>query len=263
MRNTFANDALSGRKALIFAASRGIGKAVAEKLATMGADLVILARSEADLKQVAGDIQTQTQRSVQIEAVDLLDETALRQTLQRHLDTDIIVTNCGGPTVAPFSSIGLDLWDDAYRMIVRSVVIACQELVPAMAERGWGRVVMLTSSTVVDPLRHFSLSNSLRKALLGLAQSLTQEYAAYGVSANLVCPGLTRTNRLEALITNAMNISGQDQSVVLQRMIQPIAAKRLAEPTEIAAAVAFLCSEEAGFIQAQALVVDGGQSTNP
>lgn len=258
MKQTFASDALSGRKALVFAASQGLGRASAELLAAMGAEVVIMARSAARLQQVAQAIETATGRPVQPECVDMQDAAALTAMLARHHDTDMLVTNCGGPPVAPFGSLAISAWDEAYQMMVRSVVLACQTLVPAMAQRGWGRVVMITSSTVVDPLRHFALSNALRKSLLGVAESLAQEYAAHGVTANLVCPGLTRTARMETLVATTAARTGKDEATVLREMLAGIPARRMAEPEEIAAAVAFLCSEAGGFVQAQALVVDGG-----
>ena len=255
---TFADHALSGRKALVFAASQGLGKAAAEMLAGMGASVVIMARSAQALQQVAQAISAQTGRTVLTESVDMRDAVALKAMLLRHQDADILVTNCGGPPIAPFETLDMGAWDEAYQMIVRSVVLACQTLVPAMAQRGWGRVVMITSSTVVDPLRHFALSNALRKSLLGLAESLAQEYAARGVTANLVCPGLTRTARMESLVATTAARTGKDEAAVLKEMLAGIPAKRMAEPQEIAAAVAFLCSEAASFVQAQTLVVDGG-----
>lgn len=258
MKQTFASDALSGRKALVFAASQGLGKASAQLLAAMGAEVVIMARSAEHLQQAAQAIEFASGRPVQTECVDMQDAAALTTLLARHQDADILVTNCGGPLVAPFEALDIAAWDEAYRMMVRSVVLACQTLVPAMAQRGWGRVVMITSSTVVDPLRHFALSNALRKSLLGLAESLAQEYAARGVTANLLCPGLTRTARMEALVATTTARTGKDKASVLNGMLAGIPTRRMAEPEEIAAAVAFLCSEAGSFVQAQALVVDGG-----
>ena len=258
LNKTFSANALAGRKAIVFAASQGLGKASAEMLAAMGAQVVLLARSTEHLAQTAQAITVQTGQVVQTECVDLQDAAALQAVLSRHQDADILVSNCGGPPIAPFEKLPLSAWDSAYQMIVRSVVLACQSLVPAMAQRGWGRVVMITSSTVVDPLPNFALSNALRKALLGVAESLAQEYAASGVTANLVCPGLTRTARMESWVATMMERTGKDEASVLQAALAGVPAKRMAEPHELAAAVAFLCSEAASFVQAQALVVDGG-----
>jgi len=263
MKNTFSNDALIGRKAVIFAGSQGLGRAAAEKLAGMGAELVLLARTEQTLKSTAESIHKDTGAKVTPCAIDLNDETALLVCLNEHANADILVTNCGGPPVAPFEKIPLEEWDKAYRMIVRSAVIACQNLVPKMAGRGWGRVVMIASSVVVDPMRNFSLSNSLRKSLLGLAESLAEEYADRGLAANLVCPGLTETDRMRALVDGIATRTGRDRKTVLRELLGPIAVKRMAHPHEIGAVVAFLCGEEAGFIQGQAILVDGGQSVNP
>lgn len=258
MKQTFSDTALSGRKALVFAASQGLGKASAQLLAAMGADVVIMAHSAERLQQAAQGIQMQTGKTVHTECVDMLDAAALNAMLARHTDADILVSNCGGPPIGPFESLDITAWDTAYQTIVRSVVLACQVLVPVMAQRGWGRVVMITSGTVVAPLKHFALSNALRKALLGLAETLAQEYAAYGITANLVCPGLTRTARMESLVTNTAARTGKDEAAVLSEMVAGIPAKRLAEPEEIASVVAFLCSEAGSFVQAQALLADGG-----
>jgi 3-oxoacyl-[acyl-carrier protein] reductase len=263
MKNTFSNDALTGKKALLFASSQGLGRSAAEQLALMGADVVISGRKIQTLEPIAQQIADSTGANVDCEILDLVDSEAVIELINRHLDTDILVTNCGGPPVAPFEEIAMSDWDDAYQMIIRSVVASCQQLVPAMASRGWGRVIMMTSSVVVDPMRNFSLSNSLRKSLLGLAQSLAEEYAEHGVTANLVCPGLTETARMQSLIEGIVERTGDNKGVVLNRLLTPIAAKRMAAPEEIAAVVAFLASEQAGFIQGQAILVDGGQSVNP
>ncbi|MCF6194327.1 MAG: SDR family oxidoreductase [Kangiellaceae bacterium] len=260
---TFSNDALKGRKAVIFAGSKGLGKASALQLAQMGASLVLLARNLESLEQTRNEINALHGVLVEIEVLDITDEKALSSCLQRHDNADILVTNCGGPPVKPFESLALSDWDDAYKMIVRSVLIGSRVLVPAMAARGWGRVVMITSSVVVDPMRNFSVSNALRKSLLGLAESLAEEYADKGVAANIVCPGLTKTARTDDIVDSIVERTGKNVQTITQQMIEPIAVKRMAAPEEIAAAVGFLCCEQAGFIQGHALLIDGGQAVNP
>lgn len=257
---TFSNQALAQRKAIVFAASQGIGQAIALQLATMGAEVVLVARNKPQLKATAQWLQQQTGHKAYIEAVDLTDSASVEQMMYRHQDADILVSNCGGPPIGSLASLELSDWDKAYQQMIRAVVIATKILVPEMAKRQWGRVVMLTSSTVVDPLKYFSISNSLRKALLGLAQSIAQEYAASGVSANLVCPGLTRTARMQNIVQTNAQSKGESETVMLAKMLQPIPAQRMAEPQEIAAVVAFLCTPSAAYIQGQALLVDGGQA---
>ncbi len=263
MLNPFSSTALRGREAMVFAASQGLGEAAARQLAAMGADVLLLARSTDRLEQVATAITDEFGVEAATETLDITDDVTLSKCLDQHLNTDILVTNCGGPPVAPFEQLPLEEWDKAYRMIVRSAVLATQKLVPGMADRGWGRVVMIASSVVVDPMRNFSISNALRKSLKGLVESLAEEYASRGVAANLVCPGLTDTARVQSLVDSLKKGTGAEREAVIAKMTQPIACGRMAHPEEIAAAVGYLASDAAGFIQGQALLIDGGQAVNP
>ncbi len=258
MRDVFTANALKGRKALVFGASRGLGRASAEQLAAMGADVVLLARSTERLRLVAGELQRKYGVATTIEAADLVDEAALNAVLRRHADTDLLITNCGGPPVGPYLQTPLADWDAAYRQIVRSVVQATQALLPHMAARGFGRVVMIASRTVRHPLALMAISNSLRKALLGIAETIADEFGEKGITANLVCPGLTRTERMTEVLAARARNAGKSEDELLAEMLRPIAAGRVGQPREIAATVGFLCTDVAGYIQGQCLLVDGG-----
>ncbi len=259
-KGIFAPGALSGRKAFVWGASSGIGLAVARQLAAMGAEVVLLARSAEKLRQAAEEITAAHDVSTAVEALDLADEAALAAALERHADSDILITNCGGPPLGAFADLPLQAWDDAYRHVIRSVVQATRHLVPLMAERGFGRVVMIASRTVERPLPGLALSNALRRALVGIAETIAVEYARHNVAANLVCPGLTRTDRMRQMLKLRAEKSAMAEEEVLRGMLAPIAARRAAEPEEIAAAVAYLCTDMAGFMQAQCLIIDGGQN---
>ncbi len=259
MRQVFAGDALKGRKALVFGASRGLGRAAAEQLAAMGAEVVLLSRSEERLCAAAEELAQQYGVKAVFEVADLTDEAALASVLARHVDTDILVTNCGGPPLGPFTETPLAEWDRAYAQIVRAVVQATQALLPPMAERGFGRVIMIASRTVKHPLPRMSITNSLRKALVGIAETIADEFGEKGITANLVCPGLTRTERMLEVAAMRAEREGRPQEEIMAELLRPIAAGRPAEPWEIAAAVGFLATEAAGYMQAQCLVVDGGR----
>lgn len=261
LRSALAPDALHGKSALVFGASSGIGLASAKVLASLGVEPILLARNTAKLRKAAERLAQTSGQRVGTEAVDITDADALEQVLARYRDVDILVTNCGGPPVQPFEQIGLDDWEQAWRAQLRSVVQACRVLVPEMAGRGWGRVIMIASITVVHPLRGFALSNSIRPGLAGLAATLSQEYAAQGITANLVCPGITRTERMEKLLAQAA-AKGRSRDAVLQEWTGKIPVGRMGEPDEIAAMVGFLASDAAAFITGQSLVVDGGESRN-
>jgi 3-oxoacyl-[acyl-carrier protein] reductase len=250
----FAADALKGRRALVWGASLGIGLASAEQLARMGAEVVLLARSEEKLRRAAEEIG-----AAGYEAVDLTDEHALAAALERHADIDILVTNCGGPPIGPYAELPLKAWDEAYQQIIRAVVQATQFLLPRMAARGFGRIIMIASRTVQRPLPNLAISNALRRALVGIAETIAGEYASCNITANLVCPGLTRTARMEQMLKLRAEKSGRTEEEVLRDMLKSIAAARPATPEEIAAAVGFLATDAAAYMQAQCLIIDGGE----
>lgn len=254
-------DTLKSKKALVMGGSKGLGFACAERFAQMGAkELVLLARSIEDLETASEKLTNKYDVTVKIHAVDITDQEAFDNVLSQHTDSDILLGNCGGPPVGNFESFELEQWDAAYQGQIRSAVQACQALVPPMARRGWGRLIMIASISVGMAYPGLVLSNSLRPGLLGLARSLSKEYAANGVTANLVCPGLTLTDRLENVIQKNMELQGKTREEMIAGMTHAIPADRLGKPEEIGATAGFLASEGAAFMTGQALFVDGGQT---
>ena len=251
----------TGRKALVIGGSKGLGFACAEALARRGIDLHLLARHADALEQAARRLERDHGVEVGFDTVDITDEEALQRILDARGDCDILVSNCGGPPLGGFESFELADWDAAYRSQVRSAVQVCRTLVPAMAGRGWGRVIMIASISVGTAIPGLVLSNALRPGLLGLARSLTREYAHRGVTANLLCPGLTLTDRLEALIRKNMEVQGRSREQVVAAMTAAIPAGRLGQPHELGETAAFLASDGAAFISGQALFIDGGQTS--
>ncbi len=259
LQSALAPGALKGRRALVFGASSGIGFASARALAALGVDLVLVARRAERLRQAAETLGENSAIRVTTEALDITDLESMQTMLDRHQDTDILLTNCGGPPVRPFAQLDMNDWEQAWQAQLRSAVQACQGLVPGMAQRGWGRVIMVASITVVHPLQGFALSNAIRPGLAGLAATLSQEYAAQGVTANAVCPGITRTERMETLLELAVE-QGRARDAVVAEWTGNIPVKRMGEPDEIAAMVGFLASDAAAYLTGQTLVVDGGES---
>ncbi len=252
---------LNEKKALVMGGSKGLGFACAEALARQGTELHLLSRSEIDLKTAAELLHNRHGVTVGYSTVDITDEGAFAQVLAEQAGCDILVSNCGGPSPGSFESFDLETWDSAYRSQIRSAVQACRALVPAMAKQGWGRVVMITSISVGLAVPGLALSNSLRPALLGLARTLTREYASRGVTCNLLCPGPTLTARLEQLIERNMEVQGKSRDEIIAGMTAAIPAGRLGRPEELGATAAFLASDGAAFISGQALFVDGGETT--
>ncbi len=251
---------LAGRKALVMAASRGIGYACAERFAAMGADICLVARNQGPLEEAVDRLQAASGVTVAGESVDVTDAPALQSLVERHRDADILLTNCGGPPAGRFEDFEPEDWDAAYRLQVRSAVTACRALVPEMARREWGRVIMVTSVSVARALPGLVLSNGLRPALAGLARTLTREYAARGVTCNLLCPGTTATERMEQLIQRRMEADNLSREEAVQAVCRAIPAGRPGKPSEVGATAAFLASPDAAFISGQSVFVDGGLS---
>ena len=256
------NLGLEERVAIVAAASRGLGRATAERLASEGMNVAICARNEELLHQAAKEIQGATGAEVLAVPADVSKpedvERLVSQTLERFGRLDVLVTNAGGPPPGNFFELTDGQWEAAFRLTLMSVVWLCREAIPPMRAQKWGRIVNITSVSVKQPVNNLLLSNSLRLAVIGLAKSLAAELAPYNITVNSVCPGPIATERMEQLLqaqAQMRNISLEEAKAAWTREI-PLA--RLGQPQELADAIAFLASENAGFITGAALQVDGG-----
>lgn len=253
---------LRGKIALVTAASRGLGRAVAEELAAEGASLVLCARGEEALT-AAGDA---------VRAASGADVLSIRADVSRPEDVsrlvssaiakfgriDILVTNAGGPPSGNFESLGPEKWDAAVRQTLLSTVNLCREVLPGMRQRKWGRIINVTSITVKQPVEGLMLSNSLRAGVTGFARTLANEVARDGITVNNILPGFTRTQRVEELAKATAEREGISIDEVMNRQKASIPMGRLGEPREFAALAAFLASDRASYITGTSIQVDGG-----
>jgi 3-oxoacyl-[acyl-carrier protein] reductase len=253
---------LEGKVAFVAGASRGLGRAIAEELAREGARLVVCARGERDLASAAEAIRAQARVPVTTLAGDLSRPGEARRLgeegLRAHGRIDVLVTNAGGPPPGPFESHGPEAWDQAVRLTLQSAVELIRTALPGMRERGWGRIVNVTSIAVKQPVDNLILSNSIRAAVTGMARTLANEVASSGITVNNVLPGYTRTKRIEELARAGAAAEGVAEAQVVRRWEEQIPAGRLGEPRDLAALTAFLASERAGYITGQSIAVDGG-----
>lgn len=253
---------LRGKVALVTAASRGLGRAIAESLAAEGASLVICARGADMLKEAGAAIARRAGGDVELVAADLATEQGVARVWQRARDrfgrVDILVTNAGGPPSGPFESLEWEAWQQAVQLTLRSAVELTRLVLPGMKERRWGRILNVTSIAVKQPVDGLMLSNSLRAAVTGFARTLANEVARYGVTVNNILPGYTRTDRVEQLNAATAAREGITAEDVSRRIESQIPMRRLGEPPEFAALAAFLASEQAAYITAQSIAVDGG-----
>jgi 3-oxoacyl-[acyl-carrier protein] reductase len=253
---------LTGRVAIVAAASKGLGRAVAEEFAREGAHVAICARTAATLEATAAHIQKITGREVFHQALDVTDSATVAAFVAA-VDTrfgriDICVTNSGGPPSNLFKNTQPEDWRAAIDQLLMSAVFFARETLPRMQKNKWGRLITITSSAVKQPVEGLLLSNSIRAAVTGLARTLANEYAADGITVNNVCPGFTRTARLDNLAASISKRTGAKPEEVFAGWEREIPAGRVGTPEEFAAVVAFLASERASYVNGTSIAVDGG-----
>ena len=253
---------LAGKVAVVAAASRGLGRACAEEFAAEGARLVICARGADALQSTRAQIVEKTGAEVAALPADLSTTEGIEHVAQeaerRFGRVDILVNNAGGPPSGPFEQHPWEQWEKALHLNLRSAVELTRRLLPGMRERKWGRVITITSIAVKQPVDGLILSNSVRAAVTGWARTLANEVARENITVNSVLPGYTRTDRVEQLNAARAAAEGVTVDEIQRRTEAQIPMRRLGEPREFAAMVAFLASERASYVTAQSIVVDGG-----
>lgn len=251
---------LKGRSAFVGGSTRGIGFAIARTLAAEGAQVLICGRNGDDVesarRQIAGlghvhgvaaDLSTPAGR-----------EDAVRTGLQAFGKIDIAVINVGGPPTGGLETLDLADWRQGYETLVESAVHLSRLLVPAMAERNWGRLLAITSFVARQPADGLLLSNSLRAAVAGLIRSIANEYGARGVTANTILPGYIRTDRMERVAAAQAALEGQAADDKIAAISKAVPLGRIGDPQELADVAAFIASDRASYLTGASITVDGG-----
>ena len=253
---------LHDRIALVTAASKGLGRAVAFRLAQEGAHVAICARNEEPLAATATGIEVTTGRQTLALRADISDPDAadmlVKNTVERFGRIDILVTNAGGPPPGQFLDLAPEDWEAAMQLTLMSAVRLCYAVVPLMKAQGGGSILAMTSITVKQPLPNLILSNSLRLGVTGLIKTLADELGSFGIRANCICPGWTRTARVEQLLRDRAERNGTTSEEEAANIAAAIPLGRMGTPEEFAAAAAFLVSPAASYITGVSLLVDGG-----
>lgn len=254
---------LEGRTALVCGASRGIGRATAEALAKQGARVVLLARSENALMEVAGALPKPRKGGHVVLPCDVskLDalEKSVKQCLANMGPAHILVNNSGGPK----SGLLAEATDEAFLDALTQHVLASQRLahvlVPHMKEAQFGRIVNIISTSVRVPIAGLGVSNTIRAAMAAWAKTLAGELAPFGITVNNVLPGYTTTERFEELVSAAAQRAGKTNAEIEAQWSANVPMARFASPAEVAAAICFFASPGASYITGQSLAVDGGR----
>lgn len=236
---------LQGKSALVMGSSSGIGKAIAESLIQEGCRVALCARNQSLLEKTADDIGAST-----FFVGDLTQPGEAKRITHKAFDyfkgLDILVTNTGGPAKGNFQEITANQWQQDFQSLWMSVIESTQFILPHMIKNQFGRILMVTSLAAKEPLAGLTTSNGLRAGLTGLAKSLSSEVATYGITVNIILPGYTNTERLQAL-----NLSEE-------KIMELVPAGRLGHPEELGNLAAYLASPKAGYITGQSIAIDGG-----
>jgi 3-oxoacyl-[acyl-carrier protein] reductase len=254
---------LQGKRAVVCGSTQGIGKASAMELANLGASITLVARNEEKLKKTLGELRTSALQKhdflvADFEFPDQLKKAVTSYTLTA--DVHILINNTGGPPSGQAIDAKEDEFVKAFSNHLLCNHILTQACVPGMKKERYGRIINIISTSVKIPLRNLGVSNTIRGAVANWSKTLSVELAPYGITVNNVLPGATMTGRLETIIQNNAVKSGKSFEQLKEEMIREIPAGRIGSAEEVAAAVAFLASPAASYINGINLPVDGGRT---
>lgn len=254
---------LTGKRAIVCGSTQGIGKATAIELASMGASVTLVARNEEKLKSVSKELDTSRGQKHDYIAADFSFPQELKKKLEEYLaskSVEILVNNTGGPA----GGLAIDAKEDEFIKAFSDHLlcnhILAQAVVPGMKSKKYGRIINIISTSVKIPIKGLGVSNTIRGAVANWSKTLANELGAFGITVNNVLPGSTMTARLEEVLNAKSKQTGKSFDELKMEMINEIPAKRIAEPHEIAAAVGFLASPAAGYVNGVNIPVDGGRT---
>jgi 3-oxoacyl-[acyl-carrier protein] reductase len=257
---------LEGKRAIITAASRGLGRAAASALATEGADIAICARSES-IFTTADELQSVASGKVHAYQADVTKAAEIDEFIARAIKDlggiDILIINAGGPPPGGFLDLGIEDWQTAIDLTLLSAVRLCYAVVPEMVEQGSGSIVASESYSVKQPLENLILSNSLRLGVIGLMKSLANELGPKGIRVNSINPAWTWTERVEQLMNDRAQRSRTTVEEQAERISAEVPLGRMGTVEEYGWTIAWLASPAASFIHGHALMFDGGAVKSP
>ena len=255
---------LTGRKALVCGSTQGIGRAIAEELAVLGAELILMARNEDKLKDVVEELYVHHGVKHNYIVADFDRPNMVKAGIYDYLGSNdaptILINNTGGPAPGILIEESYEKMDAALKAHLACNHILAQALVPHMKHQKFGRIINIVSTSVYVPIPGLGVSNTTRAAVAGWAKTLSIELGGYGITVNNVLPGLTSTDRLDKLIAKQMTDTGKSRIEVEATLNAATPAGRFGSPEEVAAMAAFLATPAAAYINGTSIAVDGGRT---
>jgi 3-oxoacyl-[acyl-carrier protein] reductase len=253
---------LKNKTTVVFAASKGLGKAAALSLAKEGCKVAICSSNRNNIENTAEEIREKNDTEIFPAVVDVSIseqiEDFMELVFKKWGNVDILITNVGGPPVKSFEETTDEEWQKYFQIIVMSVITSVRKVLPGMQKQNWGRIINITSSAVKQPFPGLIYSNSLRLALIGLTKTLSQEYGKYNIHFHNVAPGFFKTDGLERIVKKREE-AGENRDDIYAEWEKVIPLNRIGKPEELAALITFLASEQAGYMNGNTILADGGR----
>jgi 3-oxoacyl-[acyl-carrier protein] reductase len=257
------NLSIEGRNAVICGSTQGIGHAIAEELALMGANCFLLARNEETLSIAVTQLDTSLRQTHSYYVADFKDtnlvEKVIREITAEH-KIHILINNTGGPAAGPITQAEPQQFIEAFQQHLICNHILTTAVTPGMKEDGYGRIVNIISTSIKIPLKNLGVSNTIRGAVASWSKTMANELGQFNITVNNILPGYTNTKRLESIITGTSKKNNKSSEEVEKQMQEDIPMKRFGEASEIASVAAFLCSPAASYVNGVSIPVDGGRT---
>lgn len=257
------NLSLEGKNAIICGSTQGIGFAIAQELALMGANCTLMARNETALQEAILHLDLSLQQEHNCLLADFSSNEQVTNAINNHVqnhEVHILINNTGGPASGPITEAKEDDFINTFNQHLINNHTLAKAVIPSMKKEGYGRIINIISTSVKVPLNNLGVSNTIRGAVASWAKTMANELGQFGITVNNVLPGATRTQRLETIIKNNAEKKQLSIEEIEKEMAKEIPAKRFGEASEIAAMAAFLASPAASYVNGTSIPVDGGRT---
>lgn len=257
------NLSLDGKTAVICGSTQGIGLAIAEELALLGANCILLARNEDALKEALTKLNVDNRQLHSYAVADFNNPDQVRATIEELVAANpvhILVNNTGGPPAGPVLDAIPEQFLIAFNQHLVCNHILATAVIPGMREAGYGRIINIISTSVRIPLKNLGVSNTIRGAVASWAKTMSNEVGRFNITVNNILPGFTRTQRLSSIVSTTAAKKNASETAVEQEMQEEVPMKRFGEASEIAAVAAFLASPAASYVTGVSIPVDGGRT---